>query len=339
MPSHHVSAFKNAVVLISDAAFLPAAYFVAHQALQQPDRNYDVVILAIGAEAQASTPPDARILIRKFDTNARLSKIEAAGGGRVVVNARLCLSSLGDDYKRILYVDCDIFLATTQLHALFDLDMGPYAIGAVRDGGEILRRETSVWQDYKRSLGLASVAPYLNAGVLLIDLQKFDRHSIGERALRYIEDGGELGGLYDQSALNAVLKGDWLELSPLWNWQFASRGALTRSFAPHIVHFIGGSKPWNDRRGRYPDRYRQEMVEYLSTIGHREFMQAPARLKRIRRDLTDALRLYTIGDERHAAIRRFATSAGFADPGLPSVFGERQDRAAPGESGRRRAVG
>ena len=62
----------------------------------------------------------------------------------------------------------------------------------------------------------------------------------------------------DQALLNGVLRGDWAEMSPLWNWQFTWASSHLLGMAdPFVVHFIGPLKPWlAEAAGAVPTRYR-----------------------------------------------------------------------------------
>ena len=332
--------WTNAIVLICDANFLPPAYFICKQLLDQQQRNFDVVILAENMPAASCRPPDDRIIVREFAVDPRLVDFAAAQGRSHVTYGRLSLDQLRRDYHKVLYLDSDVWIAGSKISDIFSADMGRYAIAAVRDSGEILRGTSPAWLKYKAKLGMAAAAPYLNAGVLLIDLERFAQRGIGEDAKRYVLDGKYLGGLDDQSALNAVLRGDWLELSPRWNWTFPTRDALTRELSPHIIHFVGSSKPWNDVRGRYPSRYRLEMGQYLQSIEHSGFVKPAAFWPQRRRQLANALRGFAAGlieDPRTIAIRQFAKSTGFSEAaaeadgavaGLAEAASRRQGRAA-----------
>ena len=51
---------------------------------------------------------------------------------------------------------------------------------------------------------------------------------------------------HDQSLLNLHFYMNWLELSPLWNWQNSDRVNLIGEFvSPYLVHFVGHRKVWN----------------------------------------------------------------------------------------------
>ena len=54
-----------------------------------------------------------------------------------------------------------------------------------------------------------------------------------------------------------MLHGDWAELSPVWNWQYTRASRLFEAMeGAHLVHFIGGKKPWRHAGGELPLRFR-----------------------------------------------------------------------------------
>ena len=111
-------------------------------------------------------------------------------------------------------------------------------------------------------------APYFNDGVMLIDLEGWRTQGIGARARALITAHPETL-LDQQDALNAVLQGRWLRLSPAWNvhqpvghvHDWAPEGLTKPELAqvlhdPDIVHFVGSSKPWDaDCRHLYAERF------------------------------------------------------------------------------------
>lgn len=314
--------FKNAAVLICDTNYLPAACFVASRLVDQPNRAFDVLVLVVGAGTGKLESPDPRYIVRPFEIDERINRFPASAGGSAAVFARLCLGTLRLEYRRLLYLDCDLSIDSTEIGKLFETDMGHYAIAAFRDSGEIVRPDSAQWLGYESRLGMARAAPYFNSGVMLIELERFASRQIGEAPISYIADGKYLGGLVDQSALNAVLRGDWLELSPPWHWTFTTRDALTRKMSPHIVHFIGRSKPWNDVEVRYPARYAKAIKVYCESIGHAAFVKPAATLPAQRRRLANGLRalsLNILADARTKAIQDFVSSTGFAAIGAPPL--------------------
>jgi hypothetical protein len=70
---------------------------------------------------------------------------------------------------------------------------------------------------------------------------------------------------HDQTLLNCVLKGDWAELSPVWNWQYTRASRLFESMeGAHVVHFIGSLKPWRDPDRHLPPRFAAATAAFLA---------------------------------------------------------------------------
>jgi lipopolysaccharide biosynthesis glycosyltransferase len=251
-------------------------------------------------------PPEPGIEMLDGQLDARMPQVSPRFGHSGAMLGRLSLDKLLPAYyEKILYIDADVWIGKREISELFAIDLKDFAVAAVRDMAEIVRPRRIDVAALKRVLGLAPDVPYFNSGVLLLNRVKFAEQCIGERALAYITDGRYP---YDQDALNAVLEGDWLELSPLWNWTFNRWPWLTAEFAPGIIHFIGGSKPWSDYKARYIPFYREEMRRYLSTIGYPAFVQPVPVYRSVQRVIIHcgrrALGMLNL-DRRSRAIRTF----------------------------------
>ncbi len=277
---------SNAVVLIADRGYWPAALFAAHKLAREPDRTFDIILLAIGCSADERAVADTRIEVLDFELDARAKQTSAAKGRSVAVFGRLSLDEVLDDrYDKILYIDADVWIGDRSVSDLFHLDFQGRAVAAVRDAAEIVRGNAGDWLAYKRQLGLHANAGYFNSGMLLINRPAYRQRRIGEQCLDYLSSGKYRGNFNDQSALNAVLAGDWVELSPVWNWMYATRWELTRRVAPAIVHFIGPSKPWADRKSRHDPRFRADMKRVLEPLGYQEFVRDVPALPAARRSV------------------------------------------------------
>jgi lipopolysaccharide biosynthesis glycosyltransferase len=150
-----------------------------------------------------------------------------------------------------VYLDADL-LVLRDISQLFTIDLGEAPFGAVRDFGGLAERLAP-------SPGL--VPAYFNAGVLVVDVERWDAARIAERALEYAQAASPTEIPYaDQDALNRVAK-TWVPLDYMWNVQVESlfpkgHGASTafaeRFFVPRrwalynsaaILHFTR-IKPW-----------------------------------------------------------------------------------------------
>jgi lipopolysaccharide biosynthesis glycosyltransferase len=109
-----------------------------------------------------------------------------------------------------------------------------------------------------RALGLDPRAKYFNAGVLVVDLDRWRGEAVGRRSLEVLERHREHVIWWDQYALNVTLAGRWGELDGRWNqvahlhvypsWQESpvDCGLFHRlRDDPWVVHYCSASKPWH----------------------------------------------------------------------------------------------
>lgn len=305
----------NAVVLVCDANYLPPALYVAERLLEGPWTAFDVLILLLDGGALPEQALDPRIQVVPFSMDMRLADKSTNKRRSSAVYARLGMGAfLAGQYARILYMDCDVWVEGTSLEPLFTVDMQGKPVAAVRDAAEVLRLGTPQWADYKARIGLRPEQAYFNSGVMLIDLEAFTARRIGEQATEYVATGQHLGGLDDQTAINVAVAGDWLELSPLWNWMYAPRLRLTEEVRPHLIHFIGGNKPWADTKGRHHPKYRADMVRRMGAMGVGDFVKPRPLAAEVR------FRLRALGqaldtlrpDSRDERVRRYLRDNTFA---------------------------
>ena len=86
--------------------------------------------------------------------------------------------------------------------------------------------------------------------MLLIDLMKWRKERLGERAAAYVRQQAGRLRYPDQDALNVAVDGRWLELDESWNFEVRDEmdpSHALRALQPlrRIVHFPGGWKPWS----------------------------------------------------------------------------------------------
>lgn len=258
----------TAVAMVCDAAFLPYAACLA-DALDrgEPGRDFDLVI--VGPDLPALPPELDHIRLHRFGGENPFAHRDLRKRRSHVSYLCLMLPGLLPEYRRILYLDCDIVPNGSVGEALA-ADLHGQALAAVRDAQQ--------WRTPRRSpaefsrLGLPA-AWYLNSGVLLFDTARWRAEGWTEACVDAARNP-ELAQGYvrnDQSALNLALRGRWTELSPVWNWQWTES---TRYFAEdagaRLIHFIGPKKPW--RTDALPPRLTSSYAPFLA----RHFPEAPA---------------------------------------------------------------
>ena len=89
---------------------------------------------------------------------------------------RLSLPSLLPQYNKVLYLDGDTIIRK-DLWSMYNIDVSDYYIGAVIDQF-IIGWSNRGRQDYAKELGIKEAEQYVNAGVLLMNLETFSRRWI-----------------------------------------------------------------------------------------------------------------------------------------------------------------
>lgn len=152
--------------------------------------------------------------------------------------------------EKYLYLDADIVVAG-DIMPLFDLNMEDKITGAVNDISAI---ETNMHLKHN----IPHKFLYFNAGVLLINKNKWIETDATNRVFNYLKQNQELCVFYDQDALNGTLYAERYTLSPVWNQQiglyFSDKALIEKAYRddpvkalrePVIIHFNGQEKPWN----------------------------------------------------------------------------------------------
>lgn len=228
---------------------------------------------------------------------------------------RLLLPELLAGFDRVLYLDGDV-LVRHDVGPLFDLDLKGASTAGARDHG--------LWYMSSRG-GVAGAgdvppdAPYVNTGVLVMDLKAWRERRIAERveALRAVtETPGEL----DQDSINVTIVGDVVLLDPRWNvqtpalintwaagpWPYrVPDGELPCPFTaeeikamradPWIVHFTTARKPWEPASGNPYQREWRRVLEQTSWWMSPPPSKLPAPAEIYRRARGVAARLSRIG--------------------------------------------
>ncbi|MDR1248353.1 MAG: glycosyltransferase family 8 protein [Treponema sp.] len=154
------------------------------------------------------------------------------------------------DYEKIIYLDSDM-IVNTDLAELYAVDPGTNLLAACRD--DFLAGDRG--RGHARSIGLSGHQDYFNAGMLLINRERFVQSIAKERLLGLAVS--QDWRFCDQDVLNVVCAEKTLILNMEWNamvtmynedqFPLNLRQEYRRSRAnPKITHFAG-PKPW-DRR-------------------------------------------------------------------------------------------
>lgn len=154
--------------------------------------------------------------------------------------------------KRLIYLDADL-IVMSDLRELWNLDLKGASIGAIADPG--VSKDIPVIDRHWEYWAKDSDAAYMNAGVMLIDLDQVRRESGFSKAIGLIAEHGANLPYQDQDAINWVYLNKWTPLPMTWNVQrfqlikmfqkYMPDESLAALEDPKIVHYTGVEKPWN----------------------------------------------------------------------------------------------
>lgn len=173
-----------------------------------------------------------------------------------------------DDVSRILYLDTDI-IVTDDLYELWNSELGDCAVAGCLDIFDGTGSKTDI--------GLSADAPYINAGVLLINLDKWRSVNMDKRFIDFLFQHNGNVRHHDQGIINAVCKDSLMLLQPRYNLHstvFSHPFELIQKISkPHysqsefkyafehpvIIHFTEGfyNRPWK-MNCRHPFRHDYE---------------------------------------------------------------------------------
>lgn len=171
---------------------------------------------------------------------------------------------LDESVKRILYLDADMTVVA-DIGELLDTDLEDFPIAAVNDTPWQLRYAVD-------HIGGTVEGNYFNAGMMLIDVDRYRSYQIFSRAVQILNDKKYKCDFLDQDVLNIIFRNNWKELPCKWNllngflkreymtdarWEDILDGIRHRA----IVHYSAEEKPWS---WRCQNPLKKEYFKYLA---------------------------------------------------------------------------
>ena len=173
----------------------------------------------------------------------------------ITTYARLKLGEYIADCDKILYLDIDL-LVKGSLKPLWETDLGDNCVGACID---LFIEETN--KGYKQKIGMEAQEYYFNAGVLLINLEKWRQNDIFKMSCEWVERYKDIMEYQDQDILNGLFKGQVCYLNSRFNfmptnYDFMVGGTASENHDPlyrdrinavmpvSICHYCGPEKQW-----------------------------------------------------------------------------------------------
>ena len=195
---------------------------------------------------------------------------------------RLKIPQLYPMVKRGLFLDTDI-IVKSDLSELFCMNMEGKVIGAAVNAnleGELQNER----------LGLERSHEYFNAGILLLDCEKWRENNILETMKKIVSEKYQCMKWADQDLLNVAFENNYKKINLKWNFwpgmnipgfekridnyhRFYAHAAMLpheieNAFAsPAIIHFSGGSKPGRSTALPEIDILFNESMSLVTSVG------------------------------------------------------------------------
>lgn len=194
------------------------------------------------------------VVINFSDISYGLENAQIFSGSKTTY-ARLFLPDVIDEEK-LLYIDCDTLIMGS-LNELWGMDMDNLYVAGVQD---------MVVPHIRYGIGLDHSAPYLNAGVLLMNIKKMKLDGLLKKSVNYLKEMNGLVPCHDQGIINHVCKEfinvispDYNVMTPMFYYSaneiksfyeleeyYSAEEIKAACKTPKIIHFTAGwyIRPW-----------------------------------------------------------------------------------------------
>lgn len=154
---------------------------------------------------------------------------------------RYAIAELLPDLDKILYLDADIAV-NKNISELYDTDISEYYLAGVED--LFLKLE-----NYKTKIGFSADDLYVNAGILLLNLQKLRQDGMCQKFIKATEDLWGRIEYQDQDVINILCKGKVKQVSNIYNYARINVDVEpSKMRRACIFHYTGRNKPWKPRK-------------------------------------------------------------------------------------------
>lgn len=174
---------------------------------------------------------------------------------------------LPDHLTRILYLDPDL-IVNGNIQPLYDLPMENYYFAAASHTGSFLRKMNGL------RLDMMEDTPYINSGVMLMNLERLRREQRPEEVFAFIEKKKSALILPDQDVISALYGS---KIYALDSYHYNMSENLYQCHAPFekelnlewvknnavIIHYCGRQKPWKEKYIGQLDVFYHQVVQRM----------------------------------------------------------------------------
>lgn len=257
------------LLVASDANVIEGLAVVIHSTILNlsPGRELEINLIdcGLGEKLLGKLRKSLQKSERAFRLNVAQPTPEQLSGVRVdevglFTYARLLSAELFPQLKRAVYLDTDV-VVNLDLAEFFDQDLEGYPVAAVPDRFTPVVSHPLSILDWERR-GMKEDDPYFNAGVLLIDFERWRDEALGAEAMRFARENPELCVRWDQTALNVLLHKRWKPCEVKWNYMVYSNIEEESYKIPANFHITGRPKQW-DMAPRTNAGFQEMFFDYL----------------------------------------------------------------------------
>lgn len=177
-----------------------------------------------------------------------------------IVYARFVIDRfIAQDVQRLIYLDCDM-MVMAPIENLWNVELNGKPLAAVEDPwGKLIGSGRDISE---RDHILHPADPYFNAGLMVIDIDRWREQNVAEQLDNLIAEGTVEKLSYSQNVINLIMKNNWERLDTLWNVVDPEPAHV--SLNPFNLHFTGRKRPWQLlSRAGYARMYRHVMTNAL----------------------------------------------------------------------------
>lgn len=209
-----------------------------------PEKHF--VFHIVGADLSKNSISKLKILAEKFSTNIIIYEVNTICLKKLPTNIyspistyfRFILPFILVDVDKLFYIDADV-ICINKATNLFSIQLKQegYIIAAVPDVGWANEQQNKL-------LNLNNHI-YFNAGVLIIDIKKWNDYDTFDKAMYNLINEPEKFPFFDQDVLNLVLTGKIKYLSSIYNYMDIEKINQDNLKEIILVHFSAHPKPWS----------------------------------------------------------------------------------------------
>lgn len=254
---------RDAVVILGDKFYVQAGLLLAQQLFEKEGGSFDIVVLC----SEDIEIPD------ELSKGLRIGRIVVCDRSLMPVNevinidayVRIFLPYLLPEYRRICYMDADMYLHRPGIAALLEGNMQGFALAAVHDCWNWIAELRGKPYQLDPAEKLDAPEHYFNSGLLLIDCERYKAELPVDGIFSSLRENADHMPLHDQSFLNTHFSHRYLPLSPLYNFPMLDEYTpLVAKTDPIVLHFLGGQKPWYPTEDPWRKPYWLEYSEFLA---------------------------------------------------------------------------